>query len=175
MLLFHPWGESVGCLASPYSHQCLSSFSLQRREDSLSQMSTFHGISRKTFSLLTQVRRAGSFSSFRVDHSGNDGLCSSNHGSMEERLRNHGGHGSGSSTRGAQLALPCLQLPCCSESESHSVMSDSLQPRGIYSPWNSPGQNTGVGSCSILQGTFPTQGSNPGFFTSWATREACAI
>ena len=102
-------------------------------------MSTFLGISRKTFTLLTQVKRAGSFSSFRVDHSGNDGLCSSNCGSMKERLRNHGGHGSGSSTRGPQLALPCLQLPRCSESESYSVMSDSLQPHGIYSPWNSPG------------------------------------
>ena len=31
-----------------------------------------------------------------------------------------------------------------------------------YSPWNSPGQNTGVGSHSLLQGIFPTQGSNPG-------------
>ena len=37
-------------------------------------------------------------------------------------------------------------------------MSESLQPHGPYSPWNSPGQNTGVGSCSILQGIFPTQG-----------------
>ena len=48
------------------------------------------------------------------------------------------------------------------ESESHSVMSDSLQPHGLYSPWNSPGQNTGVGSHSLLQGIFPTQGSNSG-------------
>ena len=32
----------------------------------------------------------------------------------------------------------------------------------IYSPWNSPGQNTGVGSLSLLQGIFPTQGSNLG-------------
>ena len=31
-----------------------------------------------------------------------------------------------------------------------------------YSPWNSPGQNTGVGRLSLLQGIFPTQGSNPG-------------
>ena len=31
-----------------------------------------------------------------------------------------------------------------------------------YSPWYSSGQNTGVGSCSLLQGIFPTQGSNPG-------------
>ena len=43
-------------------------------------------------------------------------------------------------------------------SESHSVMSDSLR----RSPWNSPGQNTGVGSHSLLQGIFPTQGLNPG-------------
>ena len=46
------------------------------------------------------------------------------------------------------------------ESESHSVMSDCLQPHGLYSPWNSPGQNTGVGSCCLLQGIFPTQESN---------------
>ena len=49
-----------------------------------------------------------------------------------------------------------------SESESCSVVSDSLQPHGLYSQWNSPGQNTGVGSLSLLQGIFPTQGSNPG-------------
>ena len=41
-------------------------------------------------------------------------------------------------------------------------MSDSLQPHGQYSPWNSPGQNTGEGSLSLLQRIFPTQGSNPG-------------
>ena len=35
-------------------------------------------------------------------------------------------------------------------------------PIGLYSPWNSPGQNTGVGSPSLLQGTLPTPGSNPG-------------
>ena len=46
--------------------------------------------------------------------------------------------------------------------ESHSVLSDSLRPHGLYSPWNSPGQNTGVGSLSLLQGILPTQGSNPG-------------
>ena len=41
-------------------------------------------------------------------------------------------------------------------------MSDSLRPCGLYSPWNSLGQNTGVGSLSLLQGIFPTQGLNPG-------------
>ena len=49
-----------------------------------------------------------------------------------------------------------------SESESHSGVSYSLGPHGLYSPWNSPGQNTGVGSLSLLQGIFPTQGSNLG-------------
>ena len=42
-------------------------------------------------------------------------------------------------------------------------MSDSLGPHGLYSPWNSPGQDTWVGSLSLLQGIFPTQGLNPGF------------
>ena len=58
-------------------------------------------------------------------------------------------------------------LPSCifsqheSESESHSVMSHSLQSHGLDSPWNSH-QNTRVGSLSLLQGSFPTKGSNPG-------------
>ena len=58
-------------------------------------------------------------------------------------------------------------------SESHSVVSDFLWPHGLHSPWNSPGQNIGVGNLFLLQGIFTTQGSNPGlrtaggFFTSW--------
>ena len=54
-------------------------------------------------------------------------------------------------------------------------MSDSLWPHGLYSPWNSPGQNTGVNSRSLLQG-FSQPGDRTqishtggGFFTSWAT------
>ena len=47
------------------------------------------------------------------------------------------------------------------ESESCSVVSNSLRPHRLYRPQNSPGQNTGVGSLSLLQGIFPTQGSNP--------------
>ena len=50
------------------------------------------------------------------------------------------------------------------EHERRSVVSDSLWPHGLYSPWNSPGQNTGVGSLSLLQGIFPTQGSNAGLW-----------
>ena len=41
-------------------------------------------------------------------------------------------------------------------------MSASLWSHGLYSPWNSLGQNTGVGSLSLVQGIFPTQESNPG-------------
>ena len=47
-----------------------------------------------------------------------------------------------------------------------SVLSDSVRPRGLWParllcPWNSPGKNTGLGCHSLLQGIFPTRGSNP--------------
>ena len=35
-------------------------------------------------------------------------------------------------------------------------------PMNYTVPWNSSGQNTGVGSLALLQDVFPTQGSNPG-------------
>ena len=59
------------------------------------------------------------------------------------------------------------ELALISENESCSVVSDSLRPHGLYPtrllcPWNSPGQSTGVGSHSLLQGILPTQGLNPG-------------
>ena len=47
-------------------------------------------------------------------------------------------------------------------SESRSVVSDSLWPHRQNRPWVSLGQDTGVGSFSLLQRIFPTQGSNPG-------------
>ena len=62
---------------------------------------------------------------------------------------------------------------------SHSVMSNSLWPHGLgptrlLYPWDFPGKNTGVGCHSLLQGIFPTQGSNLDItgrlFTVWATR-----
>ena len=51
------------------------------------------------------------------------------------------------------------------ERESCSVMSNSLGPHGLQParllcPWNSPGQNTEVGTWSLLQRIFPTQGLN---------------
>ena len=42
--------------------------------------------------------------------------------------------------------------------QSYPTLCDSME----YSLRNSPGKNTGVGSLSLLQGIFPTQGSNPG-------------
>ena len=55
----------------------------------------------------------------------------------------------------AQLAeLIIVHLSPSSVYFSLSVVSDSLQPHGLYRPWNSPGQNTGVGlvqSSSVAQ------------------------
>ena len=47
-------------------------------------------------------------------------------------------------------------------SERRSVVSNSMWPNGLYSPWNSPGRNTGMGSHLLLQEIFPTLGLNPG-------------
>ena len=66
-----------------------------------------------------------------------------------------------SHTRTVHL-LPLMNHHWHIESESHSVSFDSLWPHGLYSPRNSPAQNTGVGSHSLLQGIVPTQGLNPG-------------
>ena len=67
----------------------------------------------------------------------------------------------------------CTLYPCCchpwseSESVSHSVMSNSLwfhglKPTRLLYPWNFPGKNIGMGSHSLLERIFQTQGLNPG-------------
>ena len=62
------------------------------------------------------------------------------------------------------------------QSKNHSVMSGSLQPHGLCSPWNSLGQNTEEGSRSLLQGSSQPRGRTQvsriagRFFSSWATR-----
>ena len=69
---------------------------------------------------------------------------------------------------------------------SHLIMSDSLQPYGLchepdrlLCPWDSPGENAGMGCHALLQGIFLTQGLDPRllssalavvFFTTSATR-----
>ena len=65
-------------------------------------------------------------------------------------------------TRVSHIAGRCFTVWATSVCVSWSVVSNSLRPHGLYSPWNSLGQNTGVGSLSLLQGIFPTLGSNPG-------------
>ena len=60
---------------------------------------------------------------------------------------------------------PTFSFESESESVSRSVISSSLQPHGLYPtrllcPWDSPGKKTGAGSHALLQGIFPTQGSN---------------
>ena len=80
-------------------------------------------------------------------------------GKAESEMKLYGHVQTISATRASKLFSGTLQE---SISESHSVMSNSLRPRGLYSPWNFPGQNTGVDNPSLLQGIFPTQGLNPG-------------
>ena len=73
------------------------------------------------------------------------------------------------------------------KSVSHSFLFDFLWHDGLWPsrllwPWNSPGENTGVGCHSLLQWIFLTQ-EDPGcvscivgtFFTIWATREVWVI
>ena len=52
-------------------------------------------------------------------------------------------------------------LTCAKVSESCSIVSDSLRPHGLYSPWNSLGQYTGVGSHSLFPGDLPNPGVKP--------------
>ena len=59
----------------------------------------------------------------------------------------------------------CQVYDTCRSNMKVKVAQSGLtlyDPMDFYSPWNSPGQNTGVGSLSRLQGIFPTKGSNPG-------------
>ena len=71
-------------------------------------------------------------------------------------------------------------LSCFSHVDS--VQPYGWQPTRLLCPWDSPDKNTGVGYCALLQGIFPTQGSNlsllclpawtGGLFTSSAPWEA---
>ena len=81
--------------------------------------------------------------------------------SLCPRLQRQGGHldqGREDGTRNQKICSDLYEYM----NESCSVVSDSLRPHGLPSPWNSPGQDTGVGSLSLLQGIFPTQESNQG-------------
>ena len=62
----------------------------------------------------------------------------------------------------ALLVSQTIRSQYCLKWKWKSFSRVCLWPRGLYGPWNSLGQNTAVGSLSLLQGIFPTQGSNPG-------------
>ena len=79
-----------------------------------------------------------------------------------------------------------LWKPLYSSKWSYSVVSDSLWPHGLKStkllhPWSFLSKSTGMGCHFLLQGIFPTQGSNLGLLhcgqmlTIWATREALIL
>ena len=69
-----------------------------------------------------------------------------------------------------EISVPSAQFCFQPETEVKGKFAQScqtlhphgLQPARLLCPWNSPSKNTGVNSCSILQGIFPTQVSNPG-------------
>ena len=68
---------------------------------------------------------------------------------------------------GLEKSLRCLSIKGKDVSVSRSVVPDSLRPHGLWParllcPWESPGKSTGVGCHAVLQGIFPTQGSNLG-------------
>ena len=63
--------------------------------------------------------------------------------------------------QGRELMLPTVQhnSDCCDCFVKVAQPCPTLcNPHGLYSPWNSPGQNTGVGSLSLLQGNLPNPG-----------------
>ena len=80
----------------------------------------------------------------------------------KEQPLGHEVHGVESTLKRIGRNIHGLRVFLENESESQSVMSDILRPHRLYSPWSSAGQNTRVGSLSLLQGILPTQGSNPG-------------
>ena len=68
----------------------------------------------------------------------------------------------GETTAGHLIFITLIFVVKSKWSQSHSIVSDSFRLHGPYSPRNFPGQNSGVGSHSLVQGIFPIQGLNPG-------------
>ena len=85
------------------------------------------------------------------------------HALLQRIFPNQGSNGGLLHCRWILYQLSYLGSPKVLWNESCSVMSESLWLHGLYSSWNSPGQNIGMGSQYLLQGIFPTQGLNPGF------------
>ena len=62
-------------------------------------------------------------------------------------------------SNGSKVGYEYLELSEVKVAQSCPTLCN---PHGLQSPWNSPGQNSGVGSLSVLQGIFQTQESNRG-------------
>ena len=60
------------------------------------------------------------------------------------------------------MCVSCSVVSICNPLQIVMDFIDSHGPVRLFCPWNSPGNNTGVGCHSLLQGIFPTQGLNPG-------------
>ena len=63
-------------------------------------------------------------------------------------------------TAAVSRALFITSLMCARSVISNSLGCYGLQPARLLCPWDSPGKNTGVSCLALLQGIFPTQGSN---------------
>ena len=83
------------------------------------------------------------------------------------------------------IVCSCMRIECvlCLVAQSYPNLCDPMDRAAWQATvhGDSPDKNTGVGCHVLLQGIFPTQGSNPGlphlgeFFIVWATREALRI
>ena len=81
------------------------------------------------------------------------------HSSRPENLEN-----SGHKTGKGQFSSQSQRKVKVKVAQSCPTLCDSIR---LYSPWNSPGQNTGLGNLFLLQGIFPIQGSNSGLLHCW--------
>ena len=77
--------------------------------------------------------------------------------------------------QGIVCVVQLFCLPCWMWKWKSLSLVHLLWPHGLYSPWNSPNQNTGVDSCFLLKGIFPTQGLNPGIEPRSPTLQADSL
>ena len=63
-------------------------------------------------------------------------------------------------TRNKSTLHAYVPSPCSPVAVSYSLRLCGMQPARFLCPWNSPIKNAGAGCHALLQGIFPTQGSN---------------
>ena len=87
------------------------------------------------------------------------------HGAPGTVLLKHRIHPQRASRHPRAWPTPALLWVCVCARAVTSLVSDSAWPHGFWParllcPWHFPGKDTGVGCHALLQGIFPTQGSN---------------